>query len=1249
MLTDHENAVAAFGALETQPLGAADIPATVAEARKRARVVGERRERPLPVWTEYVHISVHDDFTTERFNCVKNLVTQSAEIAGVTLIFDDLDHNSPLRSFDQRLDLRNLTIYADRVVFRSAHRFHRTNVTIYARELVFEDDGCIDTTPRVQLPASKAPRDNDNYPVNYKAADGVDGEPAGTVTIHVQDVILGTDAPAKDATDGKPVRRIVAVGQAGQDGEAAGLKRYTPGQGQSGNKKLDPITLSDLQKKLRDLGHVDGNFHYPAYSSDGVVSASLVAYVPVGPMPVLDQLFLPGPTKMAAIKFKSFGVPDFSFWWSSVHGVRPGDGESAYPAGDPGSGGKGGDIVVEHQGQCPAAFAERCDSRGGPGGTSPGRQGEDPGEPANPRHAIVFAVEAHADGSGYMKRTPFVDYQGVAGGSRGENADTKQGGDGGPGATTVRKDGNPMWMHPLVVDAVIGYARDAYRAGYREDAEAALERYATLLSAKNLPAALIPRRIAVQGMLTNLANNLDYYGNNVGWVPRLNATNSLEFFELDRTNTSRLLYFADTLATKWDMLKRTSEAADRASTALEDEIDIAQDALLKANDDFDEALKDLRVVDADLLEAKRHFQKVYDRISAIAQHHVEVENTVKGMCKLAGGLAKVVPVGQPYLGLAGDIVGELGNFDWTDEDGAFTWEHVSSNFEGFGKKVGKTIDDFRDTHRDLLIKDQLQPGKDSLKRKIKDAKGAMKNLDNDVKDVNAQIDDQWIALRDGELVALRKRIGEIDDQLKVEPEQPALKEKKRTFVEELREVAKERLQSARVRLEHELTNKTAELEKKDADRKKVLREKVQALEKQRETKQAGIDKLKTKEEQREKKANEAFDAMAGIGDGIAKMGAGVSAVFAKVDADNPKMKALMENVKTSAIFPDDVKKGYFDLLDSLEEIGAKKTRAVSKLLGVQQQIAQHTSTIADGLSDLVALGRQRQALDGVLGIEARQHLQGMRDRAKERLHAYLYEFIKAFQYQYLSDVPASFYNFDTWVDRLVALESVDAEGVRTMPTLAKIQEIEKQVITSEYLEMARAIVLDRQKRAGASSNSYTCTLNASQLQKLLDKGHLTFNLLDDFDTNATLAMKDARIEDITLTTCTLTLAKGAGSPNLNISFEHSGTSILRDGDGQFWFFQKGATDDPIRWRYVWKPPKLVGTKTVDNFEKDTVDSRDRVLEALLKADEIKFREHRPGLLSPVTLWINQDKPAEELKRYVEKFDAVTFDVKFVYR
>jgi hypothetical protein len=1225
--------------------GAPQIPATVAEARKRARVIGDQRKRPLPVSSDYIHISIHDDFTAERFNGVANLITQSAEIVGVTLIWDDLDHDSPLRSFDKRLDLRNLTIYADRVVFRSEHRFYRTNVTIYARELVFEEEGCINTMPRAQAPAPFTKRDAEGYPPNYKVLDGQTGEPAGTVMIHAQDVIVAPDAHIKDARGHQPPQRIVTTGQRGQDGEKGGLKRYTPGKSDvpqpaaKDGKKLNTITLDDIKKKLGDLHHVPSAFEYPDYSAENVVSVSVVAYVPVWPAPILDQFFLPGPSQLFATRLIRLGVPDFGFWWSSQYGLRPGDPEEPYPSGTPGEGGRGGDVTLNYHRQCPATFDAVCDTHGGEGGESPGVDGVPPGEPLRARHAILLIVRSDAVGDKPFQRRPFVEYRNVSSGRWSTSLPSQTGHAGGDGDKAVQKTAQPTWLHPLVLDAVIGYARDAFRAGYRQDAEKALNHYRERLSAGDLPADVASKRSTVLGLLNNLDNNLDFYGNNIGWVPRLNATTSFEFFQREGTNASRLLYFADTLAKKWTTLKRTSEAANHASAALGDELDYAQEALVHANTDFDDALKDVKRIDEDLQQAQRDFKKVFDRLTGIAQQHEQVKDLVKGMCKFAGGLAKVVPVGQPYLGLAGDVVTELGDFEWTDADGAFTWDQVASNFEGFGKKLGKTVDTFRETHRDLLIKDELEPGQQSLKQKIKDAKGAIKNLDSEVDTVNAEIEKKWIELRDGELVGIRNRIKSIDEQLAKQPEQPVLVKEQLTLKEELAKRATERLQAAKVRLESELANKTGALEKQDLERKTSLRDKIDALQAEKATKQKGIESLRKKEALRETKTKDAFDAMAGIGDGIASMGAGITGMFAKVDPDNPKVKALLENVKTSALFDDALKKDYFALQESLEAIGVRKNDAVSKLLGVQQSIVQNTAAITSGLSEMVALGRQRQALDEVVRIETLQHLHGMRERAKERLHGYLYEFIKAYQYQYLIDVPSTFYDYDTWVERLVALESVDADGVRTTPTLDKIKAVEKDILTSDYLQMARAIVLDRQKRAGASANSYTCKLNATQLEKLLTKGHLTFNLLYDFNTNATLAMQDARIEEISLTTFAFTPAKGSGSFNLNIMFEHSGKSILLDGQGQYWFFQKGATDDPIRWRYVWKPGKLEG---------DTVIKGDALLDALLKGDEVTFREHRPGLLSNVTLWINKDA-TEPLTRYVAAFTKVMFNVKFVYR
>lgn len=1220
-------------------LGAAPIAKTFTEARQLAKVVGNQRQRPLPVSRDYLHIAVHTDFTAERFNAVENLVTQSVEITGVKLIWDSLDHDSPLRSYDQRVDLRNLTIYADQVIFRSEHHFHRTNVTIHARELVFEDEGAIHTTPRAQIAKPFTPRDAEGYPPNYQVADGKPGEPAGNVTLHVRDILIKGGDPRQ--------KRIVCSGGNGQDGEDGGLKRYAPGgkrQPDAKNgKNLGTISLADLKTKLGDLHHVASNFHYPGYV-DNVVSASVVAFIPVFPLPMFDQFFHPGPYRLDAVKFKSLGDPDYSFWWSDVHGLRPGNGEDAYPSGAPGRGGAGGAIAIEHQGQCPAGFDALCEIAGGTNGKSLAIRGGEPGSPRQAYHVVMRIPRSDADGTGLYHTTPHLWAEDVSNNTWGKDASAPVAAPSASGSKSIRSITAPTWLHPRLVDAVIAYARDAYRNGYREDAHAILDRYRdALASAATLDGELIAKRTAVLGLLANLANNLDYYGNNVGWVPRLNVTTSFKLFERERVNASRLLYFADTLATKWDALKHTADAASQATAAIEAELDFAQAAIVAANEEFATAKKSLTDLDAELQAAKLKFQSVFDRATAIAKQHVEAEQLVKGMCKLAGGLAKVVPVGQPYLGLAGGVVTELGDFEWTDADGKFTWDQVSSNFDGFGKEIGEKVDSFRKTHQDLLIKDQLAAGKNSLAQKVKDARGAIKNLDTDVDTINAEIERDWVKLRDGEIEAIKSRIKEIDGQIAGanSATKPALEKKKLSLADELKAAANERLQAARVRLENDLANKQAELEARDVTRKEALKKEVATLLEKKTAKQKGIDQLEKKEKLRETKAKETFDAMSGVGDGIAAIGSGLGAMFARVDADNPKLKALLAQLDTSALFDAALKKDYHDFRDTLDQINTRKGKAVASLLNVQQRILQYADSISSNLASLVALGRQRQSLDGVLGVEVRQYLHDLQQRARERLQAYLYEFIKAYQYQYLCDVGDSFYDFDRWVQKLRDLETTNADGTITPPTLQKIQEIEREVTRSDYLEMARKIVEERQHQAGLSANSYTCSLSEEQCATLTRRGWITFNVLQNFATHASLAMRDARILDLHLTTFDLDLVQGVQTPNLNLSFEHSGISVLLDGDGQYWFFQKGRTDDPIRWRYIWKSP--------DRLDKDVKIEADEFLDGLLPQSQIKYREYMPGLLSDVTFWINRDSPPDERMREVAKIKAVSFELSFVYR
>jgi len=102
--------------------------------------------------------------------------TYEISIAGKTLVFDENVENK-LQTFclSTRSDLTAVNLYAEKIIIRSDLSFPQTNMTIHARELIFEDvDGrvaFVNTTP-------------DTPTANQEIQNGLQ---AGSITLHLQD------------------------------------------------------------------------------------------------------------------------------------------------------------------------------------------------------------------------------------------------------------------------------------------------------------------------------------------------------------------------------------------------------------------------------------------------------------------------------------------------------------------------------------------------------------------------------------------------------------------------------------------------------------------------------------------------------------------------------------------------------------------------------------------------------------------------------------------------------------------------------------------------------------------------------------------------------------------------------------------------------------------------------------------------------------------------------------------------------
>ena len=123
-------------------------------------VIDYERSLPDDESRDYITISESKN-AAEPFNDATN-ETLNVDISGKTLVFAN-DHPASLhRQYSDRENIKRFRLYADRVIIRTPLILPQTHVSIHARELRFEGDGLIDTTPkpRVKKPAPVAWEDN---------------------------------------------------------------------------------------------------------------------------------------------------------------------------------------------------------------------------------------------------------------------------------------------------------------------------------------------------------------------------------------------------------------------------------------------------------------------------------------------------------------------------------------------------------------------------------------------------------------------------------------------------------------------------------------------------------------------------------------------------------------------------------------------------------------------------------------------------------------------------------------------------------------------------------------------------------------------------------------------------------------------------------------------------------------------------------------------------------------------------------
>lgn len=140
----------------------------------------------------------------------------SISLSGKDVVFDNNIDNK-VKGLSGREDINDLNIYAERLIIRSALRFPQTEVTIYAKELIFEDKGnvmsSINTTPSL-------------IDVRTEGT-GINGANAGNIYLYVKEMKANA------------AKRFILNGGNGQSTDRIGI----PGNGGNGGTITSNINV----------------------------------------------------------------------------------------------------------------------------------------------------------------------------------------------------------------------------------------------------------------------------------------------------------------------------------------------------------------------------------------------------------------------------------------------------------------------------------------------------------------------------------------------------------------------------------------------------------------------------------------------------------------------------------------------------------------------------------------------------------------------------------------------------------------------------------------------------------------------------------------------------------------------------------------------------------------------------------------------------------------------------------------------
>ena len=246
------------------------------------------------------------------------------------------------------------------------------------------------------------------------------------------------------------------------------------------------------------------------------------------------------------------------------------------------------------------------------------------------------------------------------------------------------------WIHPYYIAAIIRHINDSYLNNYFSYSKTTANDYYNLINEfaasdewedfdATLKVELLDQRTELEGMLYKLNENLDYFGNPLGWTPMLSFEVYLTNFnnEIDRAMPTLYLNY-------W--LQHIDQTLESWVTASQVAADQTQSDIAAAQGQINSLTADIPVLEDKIAVLQNQIEVTQYRLEQLkaelmrkAKHNVKKRNRLKKAFGIATGVLNCIPGWGQVAGTALSFAGNY--FGITDT-------------YGYGSAISSTLQSF---------------------------------------------------------------------------------------------------------------------------------------------------------------------------------------------------------------------------------------------------------------------------------------------------------------------------------------------------------------------------------------------------------------------------------------------------------------------------------------------------------------------------------------------------------------------------